>query len=81
MRNAANFACSLHAAVYRVNAFDIRSEDTRRTVFAGLSAHLFFALSPQLVGRFVLRAIDRPAREMAPGNVSADEALSEDREM
>ena len=42
MRNAANFACSLHAAAFRVNAFDVRSEDARRTGRAGLPVRLFF---------------------------------------
>ena len=81
MRNPANFACSLHAAAYRVNAFDVRSEDTRRTERAGLPVRLFFTLSPQLVGRFVLRAIDSPSRRMAPGSVSANGELSEDHDM
>ena len=37
MRNATNFAASILAAAYRVSAFDVRLEDTRRTLCAGPS--------------------------------------------
>ena len=81
MRTAANFASSHHAAAHRVDAFDIRSEHTRRTMCAGSAARLFSTFPPQLGGPFVLPASDSPSCQTAPGNVSADEELSEDREM
>ena len=81
MRNATNCPSGLHAAAFKENAADIRLEDTRRTLRAGLAARTFFSFWPQLEGRFVVPTIDIPSRQVALGDVCADEELRRDREM
>ena len=81
VRNATHFASSLRAEAFRVNAFDVRLGDTRRTACAGFAVRAFFAFTTQVEGRFLFPFIGTTPRDAAAGRVGAAAELSEDHEM